>query len=71
MALFMIYMVVVTGIRRQFFSHAPTLPYYKKHMNMGGLYVYDWFEAAAAALGFKICTEIFVLHLAPSILRRS
>ena len=33
-------------------------------------YVFDWFEAAAA-LGYKTCTEIFVLDLAASILRRS
>ena len=34
----------------------------------GGLI--DWFEAAAATLGSKICMEIFVPHLAPSILQR-
>ena len=31
------------------------------HMNMGDLYVFDRFKAAA--LGSKICTEIFVLSL--------
>ena len=35
------------------------------------LYVFDWFEAAAAALGSKICTEIFVHTLEPWILQRS
>ena len=29
------------------------------------LYVFDWFEAAAAALGSKMSTEIFVPDLAP------
>ena len=45
----------------------------RSHMNMGDLYVFDWFEtsAAAAALGSKICTEIFVISLQPSILQRS
>ena len=33
--------------------------------------VFDWFEATVAALGSKICTEIFVLGLQPSILLRS
>ena len=34
----------------------------RSHMNMGTYMSFDWFEAAAtAALGSKICTEIFVL----------
>ena len=34
------------------------------------LYVFDWFEAAAA-VGSKMCNRIFVPDLAPSILQRS
>ena len=33
--------------------------------------VFDWFEAAAAVLESKMCTEIVVPDLAPSILQRS
>ena len=37
----------------------------------GDLYIFDWFEAAAAALESKMCMEIFVPHLVPSVLQRS
>ena len=44
----------------------------RSHMNMGDLYVFDRFEAAAAAvLGSKIFTEIFVLRLQPTVLQAS
>ena len=36
---------------------------------MWDLYVYDWF--GAAAVGSKMCTRIFVVDLAPSILQSS
>ena len=43
----------------------------RSHMNMGDLYVFDRFETAATALRSKICTEIFVLGLQPTVMQRS